>query len=74
MHQRFAVFAHGRFAHPAAKQLRHQLRAIAQAQNGNAQFKNFGAHRRSVWRINAAPAAGKDHALGPLCFYGLQRL
>ena len=72
MHQGLAVFPLGGRAHMAAQQMHHQLAAIANAQHGHAQLKQFLGVGGRIRQIGTVGAAGEDDALGVLLFQILQ--
>ena len=60
----FAVFAPETFLDLAAKEMRKQLDAIADAQDGDAQRKDAFVRQRRVFGINARRPAGQNDAFG----------
>ena len=74
MHQRFAVLALGRAAHPAAQHMRHKLRTVADAQHRHAQAEQFFAYRGRIGQIHAVGPAREDNAPRLLFPNGLKGL
>ena len=61
-----AVFPDGRRLHLAAQKVRHELRAVADAQHGHAQRKDLRRIFRGCFLIDAVGAAGENNADIPL--------
>ena len=64
MYLRLAIFPHRRCGNPATKQVVHQLRAVADAQHRNSQFKNTFITGRRIVAIYTVGAARKNNAFG----------
>ncbi len=59
-----AVFAVGCFMERCAQQVAGELHAIADAQDGDAEFEDFGVHGGGVVVGDGGRAAGEDDAFG----------
>ena len=68
-----AVFRGGAGRHLTAESIRHQLTAIADAQDRDTHFKNFFGDMRRFFIVNAVRTAGEDNAHRFPCCNFLQR-
>ena len=68
-----AVFPDRRVVYTAAQQMHHELRTIADSEDGNSKIKNILSIGRGGGIIYTVGATGKNDALGVHCPKLLQR-
>src|ERR1043166_8733324 len=61
------------FCHLSAGEMRHQLHAITDTENGNPQIEEFFGHARRLFLVHAGWTTGKHETLGAIGENGPQR-